>query len=96
MPLLLLEWVQLEEHDRQLLLDLKETMASRKMELHMAEIVATKERGKQGLFAPFLKNEKKAAACKIQTAATTSCLGFFRMSFTKSTAMINISVITTN
>jgi hypothetical protein len=28
---------------------------------------------------------KKAAACKIQTAASTSCLGFFKMSFTKGT-----------
>ena len=30
-------------------------------------------------------NLKKATACEIQTAASTSCLGFFKMSFTKGT-----------
>lgn len=49
------ERVQLEEHDRELLLGLKETMASRKKELDMAETVATEEKGKPGLFARFLK-----------------------------------------
>lgn len=32
---------------------------------------------------------KKAAACKIQTAASTSCLTFFKMSFAKGTLYFN-------
>lgn len=49
------ERVQLEEHDRELLLGLKETMTSRKKELDMAETVATEEEGKPGLFARLFK-----------------------------------------
>ena len=47
--------VQLEEHDRELLLSLKETMASRKKELDMAETAATEKEEKPGLFARFFK-----------------------------------------
>ena len=47
--------LQLEEHDRELLLSLKETMASRNKELDMAETAATEEKGKPGFFARFFK-----------------------------------------
>lgn len=48
--------VQLEEHDRELLLSLKETMANRKKELDMAETAATEEKEERsGFFARFLK-----------------------------------------
>lgn len=47
--------VQLEEHDRELLLSLKETMASRKKELDMAEAAATEEEESVGFFARFFK-----------------------------------------
>lgn len=47
--------LQLEEHDRELLLSLKETMASRKKELDMAETAATEKEGNLGFFARFFK-----------------------------------------
>ena len=47
--------LQLEEHDRELLLSLKETMTSRKKELDMAETAVTEEEGKLGFFARFFK-----------------------------------------
>lgn len=50
--------VQLEEHDRELLLSLKETMASRKKELDIAETAATKEEGKPSFFSRFFKKHK--------------------------------------
>jgi len=50
--------VQLEEHDRELLLSLKETMANRKKELDIAEVVAvTEDEDRPGFFARFFKKK---------------------------------------
>jgi DNA-binding transcriptional MerR regulator len=51
------ERVQLEEHDRELLLSLKETMASRKKEVDIAEIAVTEDEEKPGFFARFFKKK---------------------------------------
>ena len=50
---------QLEEHDKELLLSLKETMAIRKMELEMAETVAKEEVGRLGFFVRFFRGKKE-------------------------------------
>lgn len=47
--------VQLEEHDRELLLSLKETMINRKKELDITEVAVTEVEEKPGFFARFLK-----------------------------------------
>ncbi len=47
--------LQLEEHDRELLLSLKETIKNRKKELDTAEINATEEDANSGFFSRFLK-----------------------------------------
>ncbi len=49
--------VQLEEHDRELLLSLKETMTNRKKELDITEVAVTEVEEKPGFFARFLKNK---------------------------------------
>ena len=49
--------VQLEEHDRELLLSLKETMASRKNEIDIAEIAVTEDEEKPGFFARLFKKK---------------------------------------
>lgn len=49
--------VQLEEHDRELLLSLKETMARSKKELDIAEIAVTEVEEKPGFFARFFKKK---------------------------------------
>lgn len=51
------ERVQLEEHDRELLLSLKETMASQKKEVVIAEIAVTEDEEKSGFFARFFKKK---------------------------------------
>lgn len=49
--------VQLEEHDRELLLSLKETMTSRKKELDIAEVAVTEDVEKPGFFTRFFKKK---------------------------------------
>jgi DNA-binding transcriptional MerR regulator len=49
--------VQLEEHDRELLLSLKETMTSRKKELDIAEVAVTEDEEKPGFFARLFKKK---------------------------------------
>ena len=52
--------IQLEEHDRELLLSLKETMTNRKKEVDIAEIAVTKDEEKPGFFARFFKINNKS------------------------------------
>lgn len=49
--------VQLEEHDRELLLSLKETMINRKKEMDITEVAVTEVEEKPGFFARLFKNK---------------------------------------